>query len=145
MKKLASGLLALTLVLGISTSAFAAVYPDNEPNNSYKTANPFYPAHGNQINGTLGSKINGVTDSQDYFTFTATANQKLRFQLAYSKAGGQDFRLEFLNGDATTPTKDYIDVDVVAGKTYYFSVAVFTYNYDYNNGNYSVYSYVLPN
>ncbi|MFP3393375.1 hypothetical protein [Brevibacillus sp. SIMBA_040] len=140
MKKFASGLLALTLVLGISTSAFAAVYQEYEPNNSWADANSFYPAHGNQLNGKL-DRDNG--DSQDRFTFTATQNQKIRFQLTYSKAGGQQFFLKFKNGASTTATKDYVDIDVVAGKEYAFEVYGETFNYDYKKFDYSFYSYIL--
>lgn len=142
MKKFASGLIALTLVLGISTSAFAAVYPDNEPNNSKATANPFYPAHGNQINGSL----HPVTDGHDYFAFTAAETKKVRFQLAYSKAGRQEFQLVFVNNGTTTPTKDYIDVNLEAGKNYWFRVEAISFNLDSpTNYNYSLYSYEIPN
>lgn len=145
MKKFATtGLLALTLVLSTSASAFAAVYPDNEPNNRRDDANIFHVADGNQINGKL-DRHNG--DSQDYFKFTPTVNQKVRFQIAYSKANGQEFTL-VLNGNytySTTRTKDYFDVDLVAGREYNIRVEGQSYDFDNNNFNYSVYTYVLPN
>lgn len=145
MKKFATtGLLALTLVLSTSASAFAAVYPDNEPNNTRDTANVFHVADGNQINGKL-DRNNG--DQQDYFKFTPAVNQKVRFQIAYSKANSQEFTL-VLNSNysyATTRTKDYFDVDLVAGKEYNIRVEGVSYDLDNNNFNYSVYTYVLPN
>ncbi|WP_409175900.1 hypothetical protein [Brevibacillus fortis] len=144
MKKFATtGLLALTLVLSTSASAFAAVYPDNEPNNTKDTANVFHVADGNQING----KLNRNGDPQDYFKFTPAVNQKVRFQIAYSKANKQEFTL-VLNRNykyATTREKDYFDVDLVAGKEYNLLVEGVSYDLDNNNFNYSVYTYVLPN
>ncbi|AWX58406.1 hypothetical protein AB432_026680 [Brevibacillus brevis] len=142
MKKFATtGLLALTLVLSTSASAFAAVYHDNEPNNNRDSANIFHVADGNQINGKL-DRNNG--DQQDYYKFTPTVDQKVRFQLAYSKAPKQEFKL-ILGSNETTLTKDYFDVNLVAGREYIFKVEGHSYNYDYNNFNYSVYTYVLPN
>ncbi|RAT98456.1 hypothetical protein [Brevibacillus sp. Leaf182] len=142
MKKFATtGLLALTLVLSTSASAFAAVYPDNEPNNRRDDANIFHVADGNQINGKL-DRDNG--DQQDYFKFTPTVDQKVRFQIAYSKANKQEFKL-ILGSNETTLTKDYFDVNLVAGREYTFKVEGHSYDLDNNNFNYSVYTYVLPN
>ncbi|WP_432775674.1 hypothetical protein AAFJ72_21495 [Brevibacillus gelatini] len=141
MKKLASGLVALTLALSFSTSAFAAVYQEYEPNNNWKSANSFYAAHGNQINGKLDRDNN---DSQDKFTFIATKTQKIRLQLTYSKAGGQLFTLD-CNGETTTKTKDYIDIDVEAGKQYWFEVYREVSSSENKNYNYSVYCYELTN
>lgn len=148
MKKITSSLIALTLVLGASASAFAsgvstmAIYNEYEPNNSRSEANSFFVAHGNQITGSLGSKTNGTIDHQDIFTFTATANQKVRFQIAKSSA--QDFRLT-IDGTTleTTPSKNYVDIDLVAGKQYYFRVEAYAVNYDNPDLTYSVYTYVL--
>ncbi|MGZ0051434.1 hypothetical protein [Brevibacillus gelatini] len=145
MKKLASSLVALILALGFSTSAFAAVYQEYEPNDKWEDANSFYAAHGNQINGKADYYN---SDRQDRFTFVATQNQKIRLQLAYSKAGGQVFTLKVRAGGktyTTTPTKDYVDFDIEAGKEYRFEVYGEVFNLDYNNFNYSVYCYVLPN
>ncbi|TKI58733.1 hypothetical protein E8L90_26900 [Brevibacillus antibioticus] len=143
MKKFAAtGLLALTLVLVTSASAFAAVYPDNEPNNSRDTANTFHVADGNQINGNL-DRHNG--DHQDYFKFTPATNQKVRFQIAYSKANKQEFKLVLLGKDETTLNKDYFDVQLEAGREYTLRVEGHSYDLDNNNFNYSVYTYVLPN
>lgn len=147
MKKFtATSLLALTLLLGVSSSAFAATYPDNEPNDTAATANPFYVAHGNQINGILGNTYNGKQDGQDYYTFTTSSvPQKVRFQIAYSKAGGQYYKLRLNAANATTQTKDYFDVNLAANTTYTFRVEAYVINFDETDRTYSVYTYVLPN
>ncbi|RNB87666.1 hypothetical protein EDM56_13900 [Brevibacillus fluminis] len=139
MKKFtATSILALTLLLGVSSSAFAATYSDVEPNNTVATASHFAAADGNQITGDL----NG-SDPQDYYTFTAQKTQKMRFQISYSKAGGQFLRLK-VGTSVTSETIDYVDVNLVAGTTYTIRIDPFVTNTSVGS-SYNVYTYALTN
>lgn len=61
MKKIISGLFALTLLLGSSTAAFAATVPEVEPNNSWDQAQSI----------PIGSTVTALGD-EDRFKFVAS-------------------------------------------------------------------------
>jgi hypothetical protein len=114
MKKL---LLALTLSLGVASSAFAAS-SELEPNNSFETANSI----------TVNSIITGNTgpdNSEDYFVFVATKTGKVNAELTVANDKGVTLIGAFksdrtLIGSSSQGTP--FQFDVVAGNTYYIKV-----------------------
>ncbi|GED16960.1 hypothetical protein [Aneurinibacillus migulanus] len=164
MKKLVSTSLGIVLALSISTGAFAQdapqvseeipaaalnslIYYDTEPNNNITEANPY--SVGNQITGSLGELINNdYYDVRDVYKFTAHKTEKVRFQLSAPKYGNSYVRmnLEGIDNDAhekTTETRNYFDVDLVAGKEYELMLFPVNYSTSLPAFKYNVYSYVI--
>ncbi|MBY0085314.1 hypothetical protein HP567_008730 [Brevibacillus sp. M2.1A] len=129
MKKI---LLALTLVFAVSSSAFAAS-TESEPNDTFETADFL------TINSTISGQTNG--SDEDFFVFVANKTGKVRTSLIDNNSKGVSIYGVF-ESDKTTMIGDSgsgvpLDINVVAGKTYYIKVmgiiGTSSYNLSVNN------------
>ncbi len=148
MKKLATGLLSLSLTLGLTTAVFAdstpqedtqvqitseqenvispmAVYYDQEPNHSIYTASPF------GVPGSVSGKTNYTDDKEDFYKITPSQSGTLIVRLSPIDKD-TDFGINLYNSygnklknidDGNEGAEEVLLYDVQEGQTYYVEVS----------------------
>lgn len=130
MKKLFTGLFALTLLFGSTTGAFAATITEKEPNDSWEQAQSI----------TIGSTVKGVGD-EDRFTFVASKSGSVTLKTTFNGEPHTHFSGVYddqMNNIGQSSFGNSITFNVVAGKTYklvqfeMFSATPYTFTLSYN-------------